>query len=213
MQPRFQVVEDWFGLGPPGLHTCFGRLTSNFLLDAIELGNAFYGFLGNRRSLGFVDVDELAPDMGHAGDFAHVARAIKVIEPRIAIGMHEALVGSQMFTRSNALPVGRELIPCGGMRLSGPGPFIADIGPKPGCLGFAETRSQQLYRRVSPLVGFAVLQQQINPIRRFFSNAQTPDSDITRRGAGGRPPHHLSPKLARRYTMEQLCVCHLFPNP
>jgi hypothetical protein len=29
------------------------------------------------------------------------------------------------------------------------------------------------------LVGFDVLQQQINPIRRFNSNAQTPDSGIT----------------------------------
>ncbi|HJN24649.1 MAG TPA: hypothetical protein QGG18_02980, partial [Rhodospirillales bacterium] len=32
---------------------------------------------------------------------------------------------------------------------------------------------------VSPLVGFGVLQQQINLIRRFFSNVQTPDSVIT----------------------------------
>jgi hypothetical protein len=29
------------------------------------------------------------------------------------------------------------------------------------------------------LVGFGVLQQQINLIRRFFSNVQTPDSVIT----------------------------------
>jgi hypothetical protein len=29
------------------------------------------------------------------------------------------------------------------------------------------------------LVGFGVLQQQINLIRRFFSNPQTPDSGIT----------------------------------
>jgi hypothetical protein len=39
-------------------------LPTDFLLDAIELGDAFYGFPGNRRSLGFVDIDELAPDMG-----------------------------------------------------------------------------------------------------------------------------------------------------
>jgi len=34
---------------------------------------------------------------------------------------------------------------------------------------------------VSPLVGFDVLQQQINLIRRFFSNGQTPDSGLTHR--------------------------------
>jgi hypothetical protein len=39
------------------------------------------------------------------------------------------------------------------------------------------------------LVGFDVLQQQINLIRRFFSNALTPDSLITR--WGGWRPHGL----------------------
>jgi len=34
------------------------------------------------------------------------------------------------------------------------------------------------------LVGFGVLQQQINLIRRFFSNPQTPDSGITLVGEG-----------------------------
>jgi hypothetical protein len=37
-----------------------------------------------------------------------------------------------------------------------------------------------LYGGVSPLVGFDFLQQQVNLIRRFLSNAQTPDSAITR---------------------------------
>ncbi|MDA1023684.1 MAG: hypothetical protein O2817_10145, partial [Proteobacteria bacterium] len=36
---------------------------------------------------------------------------------------------------------------------------------------------------VSPLVGFDVLQQQVNLIRRFNSNVQTPDSVITQRHA------------------------------
>ena len=34
------------------------------------------------------------------------------------------------------------------MRLSGPGPFIADIGPKPRSSGFTGAWSQHLYRRV-----------------------------------------------------------------
>jgi hypothetical protein len=67
-------------------------MTPGVLLDAIEGGDTFHGLPGNRRSLGFVNVDELAPDMRHAGDFAHVARAVQIIEPWIAIGMHEAFV-------------------------------------------------------------------------------------------------------------------------
>jgi len=34
------------------------------------------------------------------------------------------------------------------MRLSGPGPFIADIGSKPFSSGFTGARCQHLYRRV-----------------------------------------------------------------
>ena len=51
----------------PGVHSLIRRLTPDFLLDATEFGNAFYGPLGDRRSLGFVDIDELAPYVGHAG--------------------------------------------------------------------------------------------------------------------------------------------------
>jgi len=61
----------------------------------------------------------------------------------------EALIVKQMFTRPDALPVERELIPRGaGIRLSGPGPFVANIGPKACGPGFTGTRGQHLDRRV-----------------------------------------------------------------
>jgi hypothetical protein len=55
-----------FGLELPDLHTHIGKLTPNFCLDAIEIGKSFYGFLGDRRSLTFVHIDELALDMERA---------------------------------------------------------------------------------------------------------------------------------------------------
>ena len=61
-----QVVGDLFGLELPDLHTHIGWLTPNFCLDAIEIGNPFYGFFGDRRSLRFVHIDELALDMERA---------------------------------------------------------------------------------------------------------------------------------------------------
>ena len=60
----------------------------------------------------------------------------------------EALIVKQMFTQPDALPVERELIPRGGIRLSGPEPFVANIAPKPCGPGFTGTRSQHLDRRV-----------------------------------------------------------------
>ena len=148
MEPPFQVVEDGFGSGLPGLHPLVGRLAPDVLFHAIEFGDAFYGLLSNGRSLGFVNIDELTPDMGHASDFGNFACTVKIIEPGIAVGMHEAFVGCQMFPWSNTLPVRREPIPRGGMRLTGPGPFITDIGPKPCGSGFTGAWGQQLYRRI-----------------------------------------------------------------
>ena len=48
----------------PGLHSSIRRLAPNVLLDTIKFGDAVSGLFGNRLSLGFVDVYELAPDMG-----------------------------------------------------------------------------------------------------------------------------------------------------
>ncbi|MFT5946929.1 MAG: hypothetical protein ACI807_001178 [Paracoccaceae bacterium] len=41
--------------------------------------------VGDRGPLCPMDVDELAPDMGHAGDLADVAGAVEVVEPGIAV--------------------------------------------------------------------------------------------------------------------------------
>ncbi len=43
-----------------------------------------------------MDVDELAPRVGHAGDFADGAGAVEVLEPGIAVGMHPAAEPGQM---------------------------------------------------------------------------------------------------------------------
>lgn len=38
-----------------------------------------------------MDIDELAPDMGHTGNFAEVAETVDILKPGIAVGMHPAL--------------------------------------------------------------------------------------------------------------------------
>ena len=43
-----------------------------------------------------VDVDEPAPDMGHAGNLADGAGAVEVFEPGIAVGMHPAGILGQV---------------------------------------------------------------------------------------------------------------------
>lgn len=37
-----------------------------------------------------MDIDELSPDMGHAGDLADGAGAVEILEPGITVGVHPA---------------------------------------------------------------------------------------------------------------------------
>jgi hypothetical protein len=110
---------------------------SGLLLHSIKLGDPADGLFGDGRALRPVDVDELAPDMGHAGNFADGAGAVEVFEPGIAIGMHPATESGEMVLRVLALAISREPIPSRRWRLAAPWAFITGIGPEPGRLGFA----------------------------------------------------------------------------
>ena len=61
-----------------------------------ELSNPHDSLTGDGRPLGLVHVDELAPNVGQAGNHASLAGAIKVFEPGIAIVVHPAGVTPQM---------------------------------------------------------------------------------------------------------------------
>ena len=95
-----------------------------------------------------VDVDELAPDMCHAGDFTDGPGAVEVFEPGIAVGMHPATVAGEMIFGMLALAVAGEAIPGGGRGQPAPGAFIAGIGPEPCGLGLAGARRQHANWRV-----------------------------------------------------------------
>src|SRR5690606_36366117 len=92
---------------------------------------------GDWGTLRPVDVHELAPHMGHAGNLADGAGAIQVLEPGIAIGMHPAAEPGEMILRVLALAVAGEAIPGGRGRSAAPRALIAGIGPEPGGLGLA----------------------------------------------------------------------------
>lgn len=61
-----------------------------------------------------MDVDELVPDLGYAGDFRNGARVVEVLEPGISIGMHPVAEASEMVLRVLASAVAREALLRGG---------------------------------------------------------------------------------------------------
>ena len=71
-----QSVESRLGLGLTDLHPLVWGHSSRRLFDSVEFNNPPDGLVGDGRALGLVDVDELAPDMGEAGDLACLAGAI-----------------------------------------------------------------------------------------------------------------------------------------
>ena len=121
------------------------RRPSGLLLDGIKLCDPADGFFGDRGALRPVNVDELAPDMGHAGDFSDGAGAIEVLEPGIAIGMHPAAVAGEMVLGVLAFAVAGEPIPGSGRGIAAPRAFVAGVCPEPRGLGLAGAPSRRLH--------------------------------------------------------------------
>ena len=84
LQPALERVEVRRGLGPANGCAAFGRLAAGFLLGGVEGGGPFQRFGGERRSPGGMDVEELAPDMGQAGDLADRTGTCQCAESGIA---------------------------------------------------------------------------------------------------------------------------------
>ena len=143
-----QIVEDRGGMGPAQFGAAVWRRPSGLLLDGIELRDPADGLFGDGRALRPVDVDELAPDMGHAGDLADGAGAVEVLEPGIAVGMHPAAEAGEMILGVLALAVAGEPIPGGRWGIAAPRAFIAGIGPEPCRLGLAGAGGEHADRRV-----------------------------------------------------------------
>ena len=95
-----------------------------------------------------MDVDELAPDMGHAGDLADGAGAVEVLKAGIAVGMHPPAEAGEVVLRMLPLPVAREAIPCRWRRAPVPWALVAGIGPEPGGLRPARAGGQHADRRI-----------------------------------------------------------------
>ena len=95
-----------------------------------------------------MDIDELSPDMGHAGDLADGAGAVEILEPGITVGVHPAAEAGEVVLGMLALAVTGEAIPCRRWGLPAPRAFVARIGPEPGGLGLAGAGRQHADRRV-----------------------------------------------------------------
>ncbi len=75
-------------------HLCVPAMhgAARFLLGGIKLGNAFDRFLRYARASRSMDIDQLAPNVGHAHDLSDLAGMVKLFEAGTAVGVYPALV-------------------------------------------------------------------------------------------------------------------------
>jgi hypothetical protein len=134
-EPRVQIIKNRLGLGLPQSHPFIPWRSTRLFLDGVKLSDAPDRLFGDGGALGLLHIDELAPDMRHAGDFMDITGSVELVEPGIAVRVHPALVAGQMFCRVLALAVDGELIPGSGWRAVGSGaspwPFIPCVCPEP----------------------------------------------------------------------------------
>lgn len=100
-----------------------------------------------------MDIEELAPDMGPAGDLRDRgalagAVGIELVEPGIAVGVKVTGEALKMALRTHALPIRGVAIENGGRCITGMGALVADIDPKPARRGLAEPGGEHRHGRV-----------------------------------------------------------------
>ena len=147
-KPDLQVVEDRGRMCLAKFDPYIWRRASGLFLDGIELRDPADGLFCDGGTLRAVDVDELAPDMGHAGDLADRSGPIEILEPGIAVGVHPAAEASEVILGVLTFPISREPIPGGGRGRAIPGAFVAGIGPEPCRLGLSRAGGEHADRRV-----------------------------------------------------------------
>src|SRR5258707_6342700 len=105
------------------------------LLNPVELTDTVERLLGDRRSDGGMNVEELAPDVGPATGLSNPVAGKQLVEPGIAIGVDHAGEALEVRPRVLALAVRRVEEQRCRRPVAGEGPLIANIGPQSSGLG------------------------------------------------------------------------------
>ena len=129
-----EIVDDRTGPGLADLPAGLGCQTVDLALDLEEPADALERLGGDRRLGGEVDVVDLAPDMGPAGDFGHGRRlsTLALIERReagIAVGLEEAAEARRDGRADAPLAIGRVAVDDRRRGWPAIGPLVAQIDP------------------------------------------------------------------------------------
>lgn len=123
-------------------------MAANLCFDLIELTDTFQQISGERRRLGRMNVEYLAPEMCPAGDFGDAVGVVELVIASIAIGLQIAGETGQLASGMRAGAVGGELIPDQWRRGRTRGAIIDGVGPEPASRCLATSWIEHRHRRI-----------------------------------------------------------------
>ena len=152
---------------------------------------------GDRMRL--MQIVELSSHMRPARRLDNPPGFVEPVETRIAIGLQNALIVLQMFSRMLTLAVGRVSEPYRRCRFAARWPVVANIGPQAACLRLPVARLQHRNRHV---VAVQFLRAQhvsssVHPPAAAASGSRRPPSRPASSGRFPRPCAHKSPTAGK----------------
>src|SRR3546814_6280085 len=94
-----------------------GRLTTHLVFDPVKPGDTCQQVGGERRRARLVVLEDLAPEVGPAGDLLDAVAVVELVVSGITVGLEKAGECVELALRMDAAAIGREPIP--GERRSG----------------------------------------------------------------------------------------------
>ena len=178
-QPGVVQLQPGLGVFGPDLLALVGRFAFGLGLNAVQPGNVAQGAEGNRALIGFGEVEEFAPRMGHAAEFDDGAAAEQGLVSGIVVDHEVAAPAAQEGTGMLAFAAGL-VVEQDDRRLAVKP--VAAVGPQVRLLGLAAAGVKLLHRGFVGVEDLAQALQLGQPVRQGFQRDTQAAHPVRQRG-------------------------------
>ena len=130
-EPEEQAIEQRPCPGLPDLPADLWGASSDLSFDGVESGDPLDGFGRDLRSVGDMDLVELASRVSPARNFNDVSCFVELLEACVGVGLESTLVELKVLAWVLALAVWRVGEPHGRRGWISRWPIVANVGPEP----------------------------------------------------------------------------------
>src|SRR3546814_13024439 len=106
------------------------RLTTHLVFDPVKPGDTCQQVGGERRRARLVVLEDLAPEVGPAGDLLDAVAVVELVVSGITVGLEKAGECVELAMRMDAAAIGRDTIPGQRRRGCTRTPVVDKLGPE-----------------------------------------------------------------------------------